>query len=125
MANASKESVSGAYRPHEPVPRLLRQRAALIRLELKMLPHPIPTAEQSRTAFRGTVMPKRAMSAVEPIADLSRTSGYVRNVPITEVGFSFDQFVGDLLEKQWHLKAQRLGGLEIDDQVKFRRGLHR
>jgi hypothetical protein len=30
-----------------------------------------------------------------------------------EVGFSFDQFVGDLLEKRRHLKAQRLGGLKI------------
>ena len=44
---------------------------------------------------------------------------------LTEVGFSFDQFVGDLLEEQRHLKVQQLGGLEIDDQIKLRRGLDR
>ena len=53
-----------------------------------------------------------------------RTSWEVRLVPLTEVGFSFDQFVGELLEKQRHLKAQRLGGLEIDDKTKPRRSLH-
>jgi hypothetical protein len=40
----------------EPAHRLSGQRAALMRLELKRLPHPIQTAEQSRTAFRGTLM---------------------------------------------------------------------
>jgi hypothetical protein len=42
--------------PREPVHRLSGQRAVLMRLERKRLPHPIRLAEQSRTAFRGTVM---------------------------------------------------------------------
>jgi hypothetical protein len=41
-----------------------------MRLELEMLPHPIPTAEQSQMAFRRILMPRRAMSAVEPIDGL-------------------------------------------------------
>ena len=64
------------------------------------------------------------MSVLLPEADVVRLHAQVRLVPLTEVGFSFDQFVGELLEKQRHLKAQRLGGLEIDDKTKLRRSLH-
>src|SRR6266403_4958714 len=35
----------------------------------------------------------------------------------------FDQLVSELLELQRHLEAQRLGGLEIDDQLKLCRRL--
>jgi hypothetical protein len=34
---------------------------------------------------------------------------------------SFDHLVGELLEMQRHVEAQRLGGLEIDDQLKLKR----
>ena len=68
---------------------------------------------------------KRAdVSALHPTSDIARCSRHFAFVPLTEVGFSFDQFVGELLEKQRHLKAQRLGGLEIDDKTKLRRSLH-
>ena len=36
----------------------------------------------------------------------------------------FDHLVGDLLEMHRHVEAQRLGGLEIDDELIFRRRLH-
>jgi hypothetical protein len=35
----------------------------------------------------------------------------------------FDQLVSELLELQRHLEAQRLGGLEIDDQLELCRRL--
>ena len=85
MADARNGDVDVMDHHQEQVRRLSGQRAALMRLELKRLRTPIPTAEQSRTAFRGTLMPKCAMSAVEPIAELRRTSGYVRNVPSGDI----------------------------------------
>ena len=36
----------------------------------------------------------------------------------------FDHLVGALLEMQRHVEAQRLGGLEIDDQLELCRRLH-
>ena len=81
MADARNGDIDAMDHHQEPAHHLSGQRAALMRLELKRLPHPIPTAEQSRTAFRGTPMPKLAMSAVEPIAELRRTSRRVRKVP--------------------------------------------
>ena len=38
-------------------------------------------------------------------------------------GSLFDQLVSELLELQRHLEAQRLGGLEIDDQLELCRRL--
>src|SRR5262245_66352562 len=32
---------------------------------------------------------------------------------------SFDHLVGELLEMQWHVEAERLGGLEIDHQLEL------
>src|SRR5688572_3893234 len=37
---------------------------------------------------------------------------------------SFDNLVGALLEMQRHVQAERLGSLEIDDQLELDRGLH-
>ena len=31
----------------------------------------------------------------------------------------FDYFIGDLLEKRWHLETQCLGGLEVDDKLEL------
>jgi hypothetical protein len=36
---------------------------------------------------------------------------------------SFDHLVGELLEMQRHVEAERLGGLEIDHQLELDRGL--
>jgi len=38
---------------------------------------------------------------------------------------SFDDLVGAGQQRGWHFEAKRLGGLEIDDQLKLRRYLHR
>ena len=37
----------------------------------------------------------------------------------------FDHLVGNLLEMHWHVEAQRLGGIEVDDKLISRRRLHR
>src|SRR5262245_28997629 len=36
----------------------------------------------------------------------------------------FDRLVGDLLEMQWHVEAQCLSGLHVDDKLKLCRRLH-
>src|SRR5262245_50986603 len=41
-----------------------------------------------------------------------------------DISPSFDN-VGDLLEVRWHSQAQRFCGLEINDQLEFRRSLDR
>jgi len=50
---------------------------------------------------------------------------YVCFGPIADIGRSFDQLVGDLLELHRYVEAQRLGGLEVDDKLILRRRLHR
>jgi hypothetical protein len=39
-------------------------------------------------------------------------------------GTLFNHVVGELLNKQWHIEAERFGGLEVDDDLEFRRMLH-
>ena len=56
MANAMYIGSSGAMRRRRAIHRLRGPERALMRLKLKRLPHPILTAEQLRTAFRGTLM---------------------------------------------------------------------
>ena len=38
---------------------------------------------------------------------------------------SLDDLVGALLEVQWHVEAERLGGLDVDQQLELGRLLHR
>src|SRR5262249_60934541 len=43
----------------------------------------------------------------------------------TRAAQSFDHLVGADQQSSWHTKAECLGGLEIDEQLDFRRLLHR
>jgi hypothetical protein len=42
---------------------------------------------------------------------------------ISDVGNSFDDLVGELLELHWHIETQRFGGLEVDHQLELDWGL--
>jgi hypothetical protein len=37
---------------------------------------------------------------------------------------SLDNFIGDCDQATWHIHAKRLGGLQVDDKLKFSRQLH-
>ena len=65
------------------------------------------------------------MSALPPKADIETQSWNVRYVPIADVSPLFDHLVGELLKVRRHVEAQRLRGLEIDDELILRRRLHR
>jgi hypothetical protein len=43
----------------------------------------------------------------------------------SKFGALLDHLVGELLEMQWHLKAKRFGGLEVDHHFELGRQLHR
>jgi hypothetical protein len=51
------------------------------------------------------------MSAFPPLATSRRTSPEVRFVPIAAIDYSFDHFVGALLELERHVEAERIGCL--------------
>jgi hypothetical protein len=38
---------------------------------------------------------------------------------------SFDHLVGERKQVRWYSKAERFGGLEVDDELEFRRLHHR
>jgi len=55
-----------------------------------------------------------------------RTSAKLSVCPEADIApISFDHLVGDLPEMQRHVETQRIGGLEIDDQLVLCRLLHR
>src|SRR6516225_4057816 len=47
----------------------------------------------------------------------------ILTAPHDELASSFDHLVGALLQKQRHVEAECLGGLEVDDQLELDRGL--
>ena len=70
------------------------------------------------------------MSALVQFADSSRTTREVREVPKPAVSnrskeASFDHVVGALLENPRHVEAERLRGLEVDDEFVLGRPLYR
>src|SRR6266566_7543051 len=80
---------------------------------------------QQRTLWLG-----EGMSALPPKADIRPRNYHVRYGPkpdscsATKISL-FDHLVGGLLQTQRHVEAQRLGGLEVDDQLKLCRRLDR
>jgi hypothetical protein len=62
------------------------------------------------------------MSSGLPLkADIARYSRHVSKVPLAEVAASFDYLVGGGEERGWDRQAERLGGLEVYDQLKLSR----
>ena len=61
------------------------------------------------------------MSALPPKADMCSALADVRYVPIADIGRLFDHFVGASEQRWWYCKAERLGGLEVDDQLELSR----
>src|ERR1019366_2972949 len=72
----------------------------------------------------------RLLSAVTPIADKRGRNWIVRYVPLAtnapqQIASLFDHLVGAGEKRGRNCKAQSLCGLEVDDQLKFCRCLHR
>ena len=64
------------------------------------------------------------MSALPRKEDMCAVQGHVCFGPKADIARIFDHLVGDLLEMHWHVEAQRLGGLDVDNKLKLRRHLH-
>jgi len=69
----------------------------------------LPLRSDRKSVFR-----QKVMSALHPKADMCSAVADVRYGPIADIAFLFDHLVGALLELQGHVKAEGLGGLEID-----------
>src|SRR5262245_16726765 len=75
---------------------------------------------------RDSGLRQTVMSALPPKADMCTAHAHVCFGPKADIApGSFDHLVGALLELQGHVKAEDLGGLEIDHQFKFGWYLHR
>ena len=66
-----------------------------------------------------------AMSALPPIADMDRASSDVRFVPIADIAPLIRSPRRRGRARLRHVEAERLGGLEIDDELVLGRRLHR
>jgi hypothetical protein len=81
-------------------------------------------------AHKAPVPAHSAMSATSPlfpqISDMTVRATNGRNGPLPEVSSPlFHDVVGEREEFIWNGEAQRLGGLEVDDEIKFGRLLDR
>jgi hypothetical protein len=59
-----------------------------------------------------------SMSAIPPKADVRRRDRHVRFVPEADMLF-LDQLVGAARQRKRDSNTKRLGGLEVDEQLKF------
>src|SRR5262249_58279370 len=64
------------------------------------------------------LLPKADKRTLASICPVSAISG--REQPQQELAL-FDHFVGELLQLQRHFQAERLGSLEVDDELEFAR----
>ena len=67
---------------------------------------------------RESEIPQKAMSALAPKADMCSARGYVR-LPKADINSLFDHLIRTRLQCRRHAKAERLGGLEVYDQLDF------
>src|SRR3984893_12500317 len=102
-----------------------------------------PAQAETITFWRGAVVHHRnfghLISATGHFAALPRCSIAVRFTPVSGIDSRsqalpsratsglplFDYIIGALLEKQGHIEAERLGGLEVDHQLELGGCLHR
>ena len=63
---------------------------------------------------------QNVMSALPPKADMCGALADVRFVPIADIVPLFDHFVGATDYWSWDVEPERLGSLEIDDQLDLR-----
>jgi hypothetical protein len=75
----------------------------------------------------GQTQPKRAFRTISGTrgTDTAGPTRLFRFVPKSEVAASFDHLVGDGGHRWRNIEAERLRGLEMDDQLEFSRLHHR
>src|SRR5262245_62177398 len=64
---------------------------------------------------RETGLPVKVMSALPPKADMCSAARNVRFGPIADIAVSLDHLIGASGESKWHVKAKRVGSLEVDN----------
>jgi hypothetical protein len=75
-----------------------------------------------RVIFRPRPVP--VMSASPLLADIAGPAAQVRKVLKGDITTSFDDVIGQLLKSRGHFETERLGSLEVDDELEFRWMLH-
>jgi len=65
------------------------------------------------------------MSVLPPLATVKATSRAVAMCQERKSATSFDYLVGATKQRQWEGKTERLGGLEIDNELDFCKQLDR
>ena len=63
---------------------------------------------------------QNVMSALPPIADMCGATRHVRFVPKADIVPLFDHFICATDYWSWDVEPERLGSLEIDDQLDLR-----